>query len=141
MRGGARGRQRAQALCGTETKQKRVFVQRLKRIAAKAVYRLSRIARRFRKRSPLGATIAVVFDSKLLVIQHSYRRGMALPGGRVKRGEEPIRAAARELREEVGIVVATDALRPVYADLWKRIFEYRPEARPEIRIALGGLRY
>lgn len=58
---------------------------------------------------------------------------MGLPGGRVKRGEQPIDAAAREMREEVGIAVATDALRPVYADLWIRIFEYRPDALPRIR--------
>ena len=58
-----------------------------------------------------GVYVAVWVQGKLLVIRNSYRTRISLPGGAVDRGEEVADAAARELREEVGIVVDAQALR------------------------------
>ena len=53
----------------------------------------------------LGVRIAA-FDSNgaVMLVKHSYAPGWILPGGGVERGEMLIAAAAREIREEAGIV-------------------------------------
>ncbi|HEY0299760.1 MAG TPA: NUDIX domain-containing protein [Rhizomicrobium sp.] len=55
----------------------------------------------------LGATALIVDrDGKVLLARHSYASGLSLPGGGVKRGEPPIEAVMRELREELGVIRA-----------------------------------
>lgn len=49
--------------------------------------------------------IAVWADKRILAVRHSYRPGLVVPGGNIKRREHPSAAAARELFEEVGIRV------------------------------------
>ncbi len=45
-------------------------------------------------------------EGRLLLVRHSYGPGgWALPGGGMGPGEEPLAAAAREVREEVGCVL------------------------------------
>ena len=53
----------------------------------------------------LGA-LALILDEKGQVglVRHSYRDGWSLPGGGVARGEPPVQAVLRELREELGTV-------------------------------------
>ncbi len=53
----------------------------------------------------LGAH-ALVIDEKGRVglVRHSYKSGWSLPGGGVTRGEPPVAAVLRELREELGTV-------------------------------------
>jgi 8-oxo-dGTP pyrophosphatase MutT (NUDIX family) len=41
---------------------------------------------------------------KVLLARHSYMKGWSLPGGGVGRGEAPVAALLRELREELGSV-------------------------------------
>jgi 8-oxo-dGTP pyrophosphatase MutT (NUDIX family) len=106
----------------------------IRRGLLRLAYALSKLLPHLRKRAPLGAAVAVRWNETILVVRHSYRPGWSLPGGRVKRGETAERAAQRELEEEVGLHARLDELRPAYATLSLRIFEFRPEGEPEPRV-------
>jgi 8-oxo-dGTP pyrophosphatase MutT (NUDIX family) len=58
-----------------------------------------------------GVFVAVWCGGRLLAVRNSYRDGLSLPAGGVKRREAPLHAAVRELGEEVGLVAAPEALR------------------------------
>jgi 8-oxo-dGTP pyrophosphatase MutT (NUDIX family) len=58
-----------------------------------------------------GVFVAIWREGRILVIRNSYRSWLALPAGGIKRGESPAQAAQRELREEVGIEISSEALR------------------------------
>ena len=89
-----------------------------------------------------GAIVLVRVGGELLLIRNSYRPWYSVPGGRVGRGEEPRLAAARELREEVGLAVAPEALRALgefvvhhsYTEDHVHAFELRLDAAPELCI-------
>jgi len=74
------------------------FHQRLLLAAAASVRSLS---------SPVtfGAH-AIVEDGqgRVILVRHSYLKGLSFPGGGVSRGEQPDQALLRELREEVGLL-------------------------------------
>ena len=63
---------------------------------------------RIRKPLLLGCRVLAFDDEdRVLLIRHSYGSGRwMLPGGGVGRGEDPLAAALRELREEVGCQLA-----------------------------------
>ena len=68
------------------------------------------------RRLHLGAG-AVIFDDadRVLLVRHSYgRRNWDLPGGGRHRTESLEQAVRREVREEIGVEVATAELRGVY---------------------------
>jgi 8-oxo-dGTP pyrophosphatase MutT (NUDIX family) len=52
-----------------------------------------------------GVQCVISRDEEVLLVRHSYgdRRRWELPGGAVKRNEQPREAAVREVREELGI--------------------------------------
>ncbi len=58
-----------------------------------------------------GVYVAIWCRDRLLVVENSYRRERTLPGGGLHGGETPLQAAVRELREEVGIELAPEALK------------------------------
>lgn len=89
-----------------------------------------------------GAMVAVWHEGQVLMLQQSYRRMRVFPGGGLSRGEMPRAGACRELAEEVGLIVAPEALAlaqemTVLWD-WRRdhvaIFELRLGARPALQV-------
>jgi 8-oxo-dGTP pyrophosphatase MutT (NUDIX family) len=91
-----------------------------------------------------GSIVAVWHAGRVLLVRNSYRRPLSMPAGNLRRGESPIAAAARELREEVGIAAAPDRLRwvreVVHHTDWKEdhshVFELELDAAP--RVAIDG---
>jgi 8-oxo-dGTP diphosphatase len=56
----------------------------------------------------------------VLLVRQSYRKSWAFPGGLLKRNEDPIDAAARELQEELGITVELEDNPKVVVDARSR---------------------
>jgi ADP-ribose pyrophosphatase YjhB (NUDIX family) len=89
-----------------------------------------------------GAYVAVWHGDRLLVIENSYRRHLSLPAGGLGRGEAPIDAALRELREEVDIEARPEQLHFVaeivseagYAEDHAHFYELLCEERPAVTI-------
>jgi len=84
-------------------------MRRLHRLALQVFRRLPVRARRrvVRTLAP-GYTVGSICmierpDGALLLVRQSYRKGWAVPGGLLKRGETPEDAARREVLEEVGL--------------------------------------
>ena len=106
----------------------------------RSAYRLAYpLARRWwRWRGHSGTAIAVWVGDRVLVVRHSYKPGLRLPGGGVKAGEDHRLAAIRELQEETGLIVAVAAVVPVmktYGKFGKRsIFEVQLDAEPELTV-------
>jgi 8-oxo-dGTP pyrophosphatase MutT (NUDIX family) len=93
-----------------------------------------------------GVKCVVREGDAVLFVRHAYgdRRVWELPGGGVRRGEEPSVAAAREAREELGIALADwRELGTVHARGYGKrttltCFERRPDGR-EIVLDEGEL--
>ncbi len=85
-----------------------------------------------------AAAVAVWHAGRLLVVEHSYMGGATLPGGHIGSNEMPVLAAARELEEEVGLVIAPGEIR-FFGRIEQRhtrlsLFECQLAREPEIRI-------
>jgi len=59
-------------------------------------------------------------DGQVLLVRHSYRQSWGLPGGLLKRGEDPATAALREAAEEVGLAVDLDGEPTVVRNVKRR---------------------
>ena len=53
----------------------------------------------------VGAIGVVEHDSQVLLVRLSYRKAWGLPGGLLRRGEQPAAAVVREVAEEVGLPI------------------------------------
>lgn len=85
-------------------------MERLIRWGYRLAYRAALFYWRLRRPSARGAYVAVWSAESLLCLQNTYRDEITLPSGGIRKGETPRSAAARELREEVGITVPADLL-------------------------------
>jgi len=62
----------------------------------------------------LGVKLLLINNGKVLLVEHSYIKGLFLPGGGVKRGEIFERALKREAFEELGLEIEKLSLFGVY---------------------------
>jgi ADP-ribose pyrophosphatase YjhB (NUDIX family) len=113
----------------------------LKRLAhplIKVAYRAVRAWGRLTGQPLRGAAVALWHGGQLLVVRHSYRPGYSLPGGFLRRGEDPRLAACREILEELAVVIAPQDLVLVTDEpagrYHEHIFECHAPERPRIRI-------
>jgi 8-oxo-dGTP pyrophosphatase MutT (NUDIX family) len=53
----------------------------------------------------IGARILLIKENKILLVKHTYQEGWYTIGGAVERGESPLSAIHRELKEEVGVTL------------------------------------
>ncbi len=89
-----------------------------------------------------GALVGVWHAGRVLLVRNSYRRPLSVPAGSLRRGESAQAAAARELREEVGIAVAPERLRSVreivhrtdYKEDHSHVFEIELAEAPQLAI-------
>ena len=95
----------------------------------RAVYRVAHWGLRLlwfiRRPETSGALVAVWHHGRVLLVKNSYRPQLTLPGGYVRSREDRRTAAARELREEVGIQVQPKRL--VHAYHGTHLFEHRQD--------------
>lgn len=77
----------------------------VKRLAYRAAAPAVHAGRSLLRADHTGAKCLVTRGGELLLVRHTYgdRRRWELPGGSVRRRERPIAAAAREIREELGV--------------------------------------
>ena len=73
------------------------------RLCYRTAYRLLQGWWLVRRPHAYGAAVAIWHGNELLMVRTSYRTELDLPGGGIGRGEAPVAAAVRELREETGI--------------------------------------
>jgi 8-oxo-dGTP pyrophosphatase MutT (NUDIX family) len=80
----------------------------LRRVGYRAAHTALRAYWRTARPRTRGVKCVVRDGDAVLFVRHAYgdRRSWELPGGGIKRGEEPRDAAAREAREELGLELA-----------------------------------
>ncbi|MET0341900.1 MAG: NUDIX domain-containing protein [Polyangiales bacterium] len=117
-------------------------VDRAFQLAYFCAYRVLRTYWRVRRPTTDGALVAIWSRGEVLLVRNSYVPYYSAPGGYMHRSESPREAAARELREEVGLSIAPERLE-LALDLtheWEgkldhvRIFHLELSERPEVRI-------
>ena len=89
-----------------------------------------------------GVYIALWAGGRILLVQNSYKKAYTLPCGGIKRGEAPVDAAVRELREEVGVEILSKSLKEVggflsredYLYDYSTVFELEVEPAPRITV-------
>ena len=75
------------------------------RLAYRAGYLGLRAEALLVRRSGRGVKCVLSRDGEILLVRHTYgeRHSWRVPGGRRRRGEDPVAAGAREMREELGL--------------------------------------
>jgi NAD+ diphosphatase len=70
-------------------------------------YPVARVSWFFVRVKRRGVKCVITRGDEVLLVRHTYgdRRAWELPGGSIKRGEEPVAAARRETQEELGLSI------------------------------------
>lgn len=90
------------------------LVDPLARTAFRGAYTLARVYWFALRPETFGVCVALWHGRRVLLIQNSYKRAFALPGGGRHRGESWLEAGVRELREEVGVRAPPESLRQAF---------------------------
>lgn len=105
-------------------------VDRAYRVAYRLAYPIMRRWWRLTKRHQ-GVVVAVWLDDTVLAVRHSYKKhGLSLVYGSVGRREDPRLTAARELQEEVGVIIDREALCRVIPTM--HLYEAQLAEKPEL---------
>lgn len=107
------------------------------RLALKVAYQLALIYWRIFRPTGRGAYVAVWHDGCVLAIRNSYKPGWTLPAGGVGHSESVEDAAARELLEEVGILVDAGRLQPV--DTFVSRSEYKTDQSTVFEVEMNEM--
>ena len=108
------------------------------RLGYRAAFAALRVWWWLRRPTATGAAVALWSGDRLLLVRTSYRRGWELPGGGLRAGESPLAAALREAREEVGIALEPERLKPslvidnYYEHRHDRVHLYETELGPAV---------
>jgi 8-oxo-dGTP pyrophosphatase MutT (NUDIX family) len=79
---------------------------RARRWAIRSAYRVLRVYWFLRRPRMSGVKCVLTREDRVLLVRHTYGRDdWDLPGGAMKSGEEPVHAARREIREELGVTI------------------------------------
>ena len=84
--------------------------------------------------------MAVRVGPELLLVRSSYRTEWNFPGGGVRTGETPLRAAGREMEEEIGFAAGLAEPADVLTGIWDgrpdrvHVYEVRLDDLPRLRL-------
>lgn len=84
------------------------------------------------------ATSIVARNGKILLLREPQDTEFQLPGGGIERYELPVSAAARELREETGLVASRLEYIGEYCDFWGGEIEYWGQVQHVFRVTAEG---
>lgn len=112
------------------------------RLAYRSAYKAMRVYWKLLRPLKHGALVAIWHDDRILLLRNSYVDYYSLPGGYVRKHERSDEAAARELFEELSLVVEPNRLRlntDVTHDWEGRrdhvvIFDLELDEPPEVRV-------
>jgi 8-oxo-dGTP pyrophosphatase MutT (NUDIX family) len=110
-------------------------LRRLRRTLFTAVHRVRLALRKLRGPGDPGVhAVALTPSGNVVLVLLTYAPGWRIPGGGRKRGEPPLEAMLRELREEIGLVShgAALALDPESTLFRVDDVEYRPRSSLEV---------
>jgi len=121
---------------------KSTLVDHAFRVAYVCAYRGMRIYWKIAHPETQGTLVTLWNRGEVLLVRNSYVPYYSLPGGYIRRGEEPADAAIRELTEEIGVSAKAEDLALVFdrTQPWEgkrdhvRIFRLDVASRPEIRV-------
>ncbi|WP_232537125.1 NUDIX hydrolase [Cystobacter fuscus] len=100
------------------------LVDPLVRVAYRGAYNLALVWWFVRRPRTEGTLVGVWRGREVLLLQNSYRRDFSLPGGGQNPGESLAETGARELREEVGLHVPPERLRPVFVSRNQYVYKH-----------------
>lgn len=114
------------------------MVDALFRLGLRAAYLALRLFWAVVRPATHGVLVAIWHGGEVLLVRNSYQPLLSMPGGYRRRGEDPVAAALRELREEIGLAVGAEDLRAGFTmrhrwqgkDEHVTVLELHPAARP-----------